>query len=470
MIDLRSLRLTNKVRQRDLASALGVSVHELSKIERCLVTPSPAILQRAANYLNANIDELVEFHLVKSKTTLTGEGYTTVVPGESFALQARALPDKNQIPILDLFCGTGGFSHGFELTGQFQVIAGLDLLPDRVRTFSENHATAVTFCANIQNFDIHKLEQVVGKPRVVIGGPPCQGFSSIRPFRTLTEHDSRNNLFESFALAVDAFRPEWFFLENVVGLLTHQNRQTFKGMINLFEQIGYTIEWKILNAALYGLPQRRERLIIAGNSHGKRFSWPNPTNFLNGNFRSMAGRKYDPVMNLPLFAQHLQPAVTVMQAIHDLPEISAGEQSTLYRSDVELTDYEMMMRAGETQLTLHEATAHSPHMLEIIKRSGYNKSKLPEGLTTSGFSTSYSRLEPDIPGVTLTVNFVHPASNKCIHPFQNRALTPREGARLQGFEDSYRFVGTRSQIVKQIGNAVPPILGRAIAEALLRQL
>ena len=122
---------------------------------------------------------------------------------------------------------------------------------------------------------------------------------------------------------------------------------------------------------------------------------------------------------------------------------------------------------GETVLTLHEATRHSPKMLEIIRQAGYNISALPPGLVTSGFSSCYSRLELDLPGVTLTVNFAHPASNKCIHPYQDRALTPREGARLQGFEDSYRFAGSRAAVIKQIGNAVPPLLGQVIAEAIL---
>jgi len=159
-----------------------------------------------------------------------------------------------------------------------------------------------------------------------------------------------------------------------------------------------------------------------------------------------------------------------MEVIHDLPEIEAGGAASSYRDDVEPTPYERRLRGEERVLTMHESTAHTARMLEIIRKAGSNRSALPAGMTSSGFSTCYSRMEPDRPSVTLTVNFVHPASNKCIHPYQNRALTPREGARLQGFEDSFRFKGTRSQVVKQIGNAVPPLLGQVIAEALLRHL
>lgn len=171
----------------------------------------------------------------------------------------------------------------------------------------------------------------------------------------------------------------------------------------------------------------------------------------------------------PLVSGLPEPAISLMEAIHDLPELSAGEAAVEYRTDVEPTPYELAMRGKCDTLTLHQATDHGERMLEIIRNAGSNRSALPDGLTSSGFSSCYSRLDPDRPSVTLTVNFVHPSSNKCIHPFQDRALTPREGARLQGFPDAFRFVGSRTQIVKQIGNAVPPLLGRVIAEALLDQ-
>jgi DNA (cytosine-5)-methyltransferase 1 len=109
-------------------------------------------------------------------------------------------------------------------------------------------------------------------------------------------------------------------------------------------------------------------------------------------------------------------------------------------------------------------------MLEIVRKAGANRWALPDGMTTSGFSTCYSRLSADEPSTTLTVNFVHPASNRCIHPTQHRGLTPREGARIQSFDDDFTFCGTRTQIVKQIGEAVPPLLGKAIAEAILQQM
>src|SRR5206468_2200293 len=125
------------------------------------------------------------------------------------------------------------------------------------------------------------------------------------------------------------------------------------------------------------------------------------------------------------------------------------------------------MRSGSAALTLHDSTRHSDKMMEIIRHSGANIHALPAGLVSSGFSSCYSRLDAREPSTTITVNFVHPASNRCIHPTQDRALTPREGARLQSFPDRFQFEGTRSQVVKQIGNAVPPLLGRIIANAIL---
>lgn len=182
----------------------------------------------------------------------------------------------------------------------------------------------------------------------------------------------------------------------------------------------------------------------------------------------MAGRFGQKCEPSPLFRDELKPANTVMDAIHDLPALASGESATHYHNEVQPTEYELRMRGASKVLTLHEATRHSPKMLEIIKHSGHNISSLPMGLVSSGFSSCYSRLEPDRPSVTLTVNFVHPASNKCIHPTQDRALTPREGARLQGFPDAFEFLGTRAQIVKQIGNAVPPLFGRIIGNSLAR--
>jgi len=465
--DIRSLRLAAGLSFGELAQRAGVDETDLRKAERGLDLPGNGFVERVAVVLGVTEGDLRQAHRQLQQMATPGEGYLTARPEETFVRVARKQPKTGLVPILDLFCGTGGFSYGFEQTGNYQVVCGIDLLPDRIATFAVNHAAAKAICCDIKSISIDELCTGCPKPEVVIGGPPCQGFSSIRPFRTLTERDPRNNLFEYFALFVDALRPRCFVMENVVGLLTNQRGRSLKGVLSVFENVGYSISWRVLNAALYGLPQRRERFILVGTKEGVTFEWPEPTHYLKG-AKSMAGRFGQKCEVSPLFCDDLKPANTVMGAIHDLPALASGESATDYRDDVEPTDYERQLRGDCKVLTLHEATRHSRKMLEIIKHAGYNISSLPKGLVSSGFSSCYSRLEPDLPSVTLTVNFVHPASNKCIHPTQDRALTPREGARLQGFPDAFEFMGTRAQIVKQIGNAVPPLFGRIIGNSLAR--
>ncbi len=306
-----------------------------------------------------------------------------------------------------------------------------------------------------------------GELALIIGGPPCQGFTSIRPFRSSSDDDPRNTLFEQFANFVNYFRPKALVIENVVGLATHDEGRTIDQMHECFTALGYDCDWKILNAANFGVPQRRERLIFIGVENGGKIIFPTPTHYSDG---ATIGHRDRSKMLLPLddlFAPRhvLKHAITVMDAIGDLPRIDSGESCEVYtRSPI--TDYQKERRNGCKRLTLHYSTAHTPKMLKIIQHSGKNISCIPSHLITSGFSSCYSRLDGDTPSVTITVNFVHPASNRCIHPVYDRALTPREGARLQSFDDDFEFAGNRSQVVKQIGNAVPPLLGRAIAEAL----
>jgi DNA (cytosine-5)-methyltransferase 1 len=378
------------------------------------------------------------------------------------------------LELIDLFCGTGAFSKGFENSDRatYRTIFGLDVLPYAAATFQANHQGALSWCQDIRRTHPSAVANIIGRQRgqvdVIIGGPPCQGFSSIRPFRSYQYDDPRNTLFENFALYVDFFRPKIFVLENVVGLATHNRGGTIEHMQSLFHEIGYDTDWRILNAAHFGVPQKRERLIFIGAEKGGRIAFPEPTHYYHG---PTIGYKKKSKMILPkevdLFEQAPEylPGITVLEAIGDLPFIGSGEHSTVYNK-VPSHIYQKARRKDVSELSLHYSTKHSPKMLEIIRHSGKNINSIPDNLITSGFSSCYSRLEGNEPSVTITVNFVHPASNRCIHPLCDRALTPREGARLQSFDDDFIFKGSRTQIVKQIGNAVPPLLGRAIGQAL----
>ena len=373
------------------------------------------------------------------------------------------------IKVADLFCGTGGFSYGFTHFEQFEVVFGVDIKDASISTFSANHHNALAICQDIRKLRVrdlaNNLELGPGEIDVVIAGPPCQGFSSIRPYRSINEDDQRNNLFEQLIIFVSFFQPRFVVFENVVGIAHHKNGGVLKDIQESFEFLGYTVNLEVLNAVHFGIPQKRERIILLARRGTTRSQFPNPTHQFNG--RSMGGHFTN--NPLPLFTWDLPPAIKLIDAIKDLPPIAAGESATEYLDELTPGDYIRERRNGNQILTLHSATRHTPKMLEIIRQSGTNRWALPEGLTTSGFSTCYSRLSADEPSSTITVNFVHPASNRCIHPTQDRALTPREGARLQSFDDDFQFVGSRTEIVKQIGEAVPPLLGKAIARAILDQ-
>jgi DNA (cytosine-5)-methyltransferase 1 len=251
-----------------------------------------------------------------------------------------------------------------------------------------------------------------------------------------------------------------FVLENVVGITTHTEGSLLALMQELFFNLGYITDWRILNTANFGIPQKRERFILIGAEKGGTICFPKPTHQFEG--KTIGSKRKDKMIMLQ--SENAPHALTVMDAISDLPEIESGDTAEYYYDSK--TEYQQKRRKNEDRLTMHEATRHSDKMLEIIRHSGSSISCIPPHLITSGFSTCYSRLEASEPANTITVNFVHPASNKCIHPTQNRALTPREGARLQGFDDDFIFCGNRAQIVKQIGNAVPPLIGEVIASAI----
>ncbi len=463
--DLRTLRLASGLTMTEVARQAAVTSHQLRQWERGLAFPNRDEVQRLSAVLKASPKTIAQAQRRHAAKAVPGEGYTTAEAGQGEVYPPRQVPSPSKKRVLDLFCGSGGLSFGFEQSGAFVTTAGIDLLPDRIDTFRANHAHATAVAGDLRAFGLDELAKVVGPVDVVVGGPPCQGFSSIRPFRNLTEGDPRNSLVEHYVLVISKLRPAWFVFENVVGILTHERGNRLHAVLEGLRGAGYQVEWRILNAALFGVPQYRERLVIVGNRLGVPFQWPTPTNYIE--YKSMAGARPEVLRTDPLFSGHLPAAVTLSDAIGDLPPLESGAESMSYRRAANLTDYQAEMREGSEHLSLHRATNHSSRMLEIIRHSGSNISALPPGMVRSGFSSCYSRLAADRPSTTLTVNFVHPASNRCIHPHQDRALTPREGARIQSFPDRFEFKGTSAQIVKQIGNAVPPKLGRAIAAAIV---
>lgn len=462
---IRSARQSAGLKLSELARASAIPILRLKQLERGLAAMRPAEGKSLAPYLGVNAKALMRGHLAFIRAATPGEGYTTAVRPIHQVTAAKQKAPANKLRVLDIFCGAGGLSYGFEATGDFVTVGGIDLLSDRIDTFLANHPFAVGIATDIRKLSPMEVHRLVGPVDVVAGGPPCQGFSSIRPFRTLTEGDPRNSLAEHFVLMIAGLQPRWFVFENVLGLLTHEGGAKLEALLGGFRAAGYRAEWRIMNAAAFGVPQHRERIVIIGNREDMPIEWPRPKHCAK--HRSMAGQRAELIIHEPLFDGLLPPPVTVVDAIGDLPQVAAGGEVNVYRQPkAALTDYQRSMRTASSTLTWHRATAHSAKMLEIIKHAGASIRALPRGMVTSGFSSCYSRLDANKPSTTITVNFVHPASNRCIHPTQHRALTVREGARLQSFPDRFQFVGTVAQVVKQIGNAVPPRLGSVIAGAI----
>ena len=275
------------------------------------------------------------------------------------------------------------------------------------------------------------------RPDWNVGGPPCQGFSTVGKRE---RHDPRNQMFLEFVRLVRTLRPEGFLLENVQGL---RDMRFARDVSTAFEALGYSVTWQVLRAADFGVPQLRRRVVFVGNLHGRFFHGP-------------------PASHGPA------TWVNVSDAIGDLPVVLPGETRTEHISPP-LTEYQSEMRADSNVLQGHTASNHPDYLVRAISYipDGGNRSSIPPELQPkSGFHNSYSRLNSQQPAVAVTSNMSKPSASRCIHPFQNRGLTAREGARLQSFPDSFHFHGGNVSQRLQIANAVPPRLGKALGSAL----
>jgi DNA (cytosine-5)-methyltransferase 1 len=315
--------------------------------------------------------------------------------------------------VLDLFCGAGGCSDGFTRAGA-EVIAGVDADEAAVETFAANHdATALQRDLTAETpaaFDETTSIDTDGVD-IVVGGPPCQGFSMAAKSRDVD--DERNNLVFVFADHVDHLDPEHVLMENVTGLARGEMQDIFDRLLDEFEAMGYTVESRVLNAAEYGVPQRRNRLFIQGTRDGTP-SWPDPT---HGSSR--------------------RPMLTVEGAFSGLPSLDARESSTI---------------------TNHTAPRHQDSTVERIASTDHG-----EPLYDSW--TEKIRLNPMEPAPTLKAG--KRANFHFGHPFDARGLTVRERARLQSFHDDFVFEGGVVDGRTLTGNAVPPRLAEHVAQAML---
>lgn len=346
--------------------------------------------------------------------------------------------------VIDLFAGVGGLSLGFEMRG-FNVLVANEYDKSIAAAYTANHKSTKMIVGDITSLDLDKtFGQYKGKVDVVIGGPPCQGFSQKGQRKTI--HDERNFLFKYYVAVVKLVSPKYFVMENVPNLLTAEGGYFRKEIEELFNDMGYSLQYGVLNASDYGVPQNRRRAVIIGKLGGDAPCLPKPKS----------------------------NTVTIWNAISDLAFLESGEgqDEQAYKMPPE-SEYEKLLRKNSEVLYNHVATKHSALALERLALIPPNAGRevLPkEHLTKSIYSGTWTRMRKDEISVTITTRFDTPSSGKFTHPFLNRAITVREAARIQSFPDTFRFVGNKGSQMKQVGNAVPPLLAAAVAEVIMKDM
>lgn len=391
---------------------------------------------------------------------------------------------------IDLFAGAGGFGLGFKLAG-FDISLSVEIDQWACDTLKYNDPYMRVLQGDIREYRTKEIIQEVSEnhPDVVIGGPPCQGFS-IAGSSKKDPNDPRNSLFIEFANWVKVLEPKIFILENVKGLLGKRNAQgepVIQIIQKTFEEIGYVTNVWVLNAAEYGVPQLRERIFVVG-SQNKILKAPTPTHMINNVLgRSLLFPKLD----------KLSP-INLWEAISDLPILGAGEGDEEQEYvQLAITSYQKWVRQSSNCLYNHSAMRHSKRLVERFSHIQWGESSADAPtehgprernsngkLSTKVYDQNNRRLHPDKPSHTIAASFYA----NFIHPYQNRNLTAREGARIQSFPDYYRFMGKKTVVSQkllnreerfseahlcqynQIGNAVPPLLAQKIAEHIAKEV
>lgn len=345
----------------------------------------------------------------------------------------------NKYNAIDLFCGCGGLSYGFERAG-FNILLGIDNDSKALETFELNHKGAKSICGDITQVTYEKdIKPLIGDKTidVIIGGPPCQGMSLSGPRKF---DDPRNRLYLSYIRLVDEIRPKMFVIENVPGLVGLFNGQIKDSIIEKFTDMGYEIQYRILCASDYGVPQSRRRVVFVGSRVGS-FEYPSTDH----------------------------ETVTCKMALSDLPPLidELGEDEMAYET-LPTNSYQALMRERSMVVRNHVAASHSDHVKEIIALvpDGGNYKDLPEEFAhTRNFHVAWTRFASDKPAPTIDTGHRHH-----FHYKYNRVPTVRECARLQSFPDDFIFLGNKTQQFRQVGNAVPPIMAQEIAKQVIETL
>lgn len=387
---------------------------------------------------------------------------------------------------VDLFAGAGGFGLGLQLTRHFQMSAAIEVDAWAAETLrANNKSRSAILQGDIRDF-VHAptIKEAVGAGiDVVVGGPPCQGFSNAVKHTMKDPNDPRNTLFLNYTQWIDILQPKVFVMENVKGILSRKdghNRSVIATILNSFHDIGYHCDVWSLNAADFGIPQNRERIFIVGNRFNREILPPDTT--------------HTPKPTSTDRANGLLRHISVWQALSDLPQLSAGEgeEEQKYTRKPK-SDFQEWARSGSDVCFNHVSMKHRPRVVRRFEHilAGNSKYDLPDELrilkrngngeaSDSAFDMNYRPLVKNMPSYTIPASFY----SSFIHPTSPRNITAREAARIQSFPDDYVFKGKRTVVsakllnaenrpeerylsqYNQIGNAVPPLLGAAVASKL----
>ena len=405
----------------------------------------------------------------------------------------------SKLRVIDLFSGAGGLTFGFyyniannkfKKRDNVEFVFSNEFAPQAVSAFEKNYGENIPVIAgDICDITDEKIVEYTKGQEVdiIIGGPPCQSFSTVGQRR----YDDRAKLSNQYLRILEAVKPKMFRFENVKGILSmkeifyktdengnivykevkkhrgnheyvrkeplvdHYGELVMDKLAEEFDRIGYSIEHKTMLATDFGVPQNRERVFIIGIRKDLDIKW---------NFPEGKG-----------------PLYSIEDAISDLPFVGEGETREQYE-EMAKNDYQRLMRGNNEIITQHFCGFYGDKIRTVIQnvaegegKNDFNK-KVEEGLIdkkyylTSGYGNTHGRLERNKPSTTITNNLATPSALRCIHYEQNRALTPREGARIQSFPDWYQFEGNRTDVARQVGNAVPPLMAMAFANQIVKIL
>lgn len=349
---------------------------------------------------------------------------------------------KRKYNVLDLFCGAGGLSLGFKLAG-YNIVGGIDFQGDAIKTHEKNFKNSKSICGDIKEITDEQVKKLFeNKVDVIIGGPPCQGFSAGN--RQQIENDPRNKLFFEFIRFVKILKPKAIVIENVRQILTKDKGFAKNKIFEILEEQGYNVDVRVLTASDYGVPQNRNRAVFIGIK------------------KEIGTVNYDKI-------KKEKKIVTIKEAIGELYSLENCNDRLL--KNVPKTKFQKYVRSKDNTIINHDIRYPNENVQERMKHvpQGGNWRDVPKELwkvqRENRHSSAYKRLNENEPSITIDTGHMN-----YFHPIYNRVPTVRESARIQSFPDDFEFVGTPTSQLRQVGNAVPPLMAKAVAELIKEAL